>query len=113
MRRRVTEDTEVSGTKLKAGDKVTMWYCSANRDETKFPDPWTFDVTRDPNPQVGYGSGGPHFCLGANLARREITMAFSELCRQVPDLVATEEPAILRSPFIHGIKRLPVAWSPS
>ena len=113
MRRTVMEDTELSGTKMKAGDKVTMWYCSANRDESKFTDPWTFDITRDPNPQVGYGSGGPHFCLGANLARREITMAFSELRRQVPDLVATEEPAILLSPFIHGIKRLPVAWTPA
>jgi cytochrome P450 len=112
MRRTVTEDTEVSGTKLAAGDKVTMWYCSANRDEAKFPDPWTFDVLRTPNPQVGYGAGGAHFCLGANLARREITMAFEELHRQVPDIEATGEPAILLSPFIHGIKRLPVAWTP-
>jgi cytochrome P450 len=112
MRRTVTEDTEISDTKMAAGDKVTMWYCSANRDEDKFPDPWTFDVLRTPNPQVGYGAGGAHFCLGANLARREITMAFAELHRQVPDIQATEEPAILLSPFIHGIKRLPVAWTP-
>ena len=112
MRRRVTEDTELSGVKMAAGDKVTMWYCSANRDETKFADPFRFDVTRDPNPQVGYGSGGPHFCLGANLARREISMAFAEMHRQVPDLVAVEEPAILMSPFIHGVKRLAVAWDP-
>jgi cytochrome P450 len=112
MRRRVTEDTEVGGVKMNEGEKVTMWYCSANRDESKFADPYRFDLTRDPNPQVGYGSGGPHFCLGANLARREITMAFAELHRQVPDLVAVEEPAILVSPFIHGIKRLPVAWDP-
>jgi cytochrome P450 len=112
MRRTVTEDTELSGTKMLAGDKVTMWYCSANRDEQKFPDPWRFDVTRNPNQQVGYGAGGAHFCLGANLARREITMAFSELHRQIPDIEATEEPAILLSPFIHGIKRLPVAWTP-
>jgi cytochrome P450 len=111
MRRTVTEDTELSGTKMAAGDKVTMWYCSANRDEMKFDDPWRFDVGRNPNPQVGYGAGGAHFCLGANLARREITMAFSELHRQIPDIEATEEPAILLSPFIHGIKRLPVAWS--
>jgi methyl-branched lipid omega-hydroxylase len=112
MRRTVTEDTEVSGTKMAAGDKVSMWYCSANRDESKFENPWTFDVLRNPNPQVGYGAGGAHFCLGANLARRELTMAFSELHRQIPDIVATEEPAILLSPFIHGIKRLPVAWTP-
>jgi methyl-branched lipid omega-hydroxylase len=112
MRRTVTEDTVIGGTQLAAGDKVTMWYCSANRDEAKFQEPWTFDVLRSPNPQVGYGAGGTHFCLGANLARREITMAFSELHRQVPDIEATEEPAILLSPFIHGIKRLPVAWTP-
>lgn len=112
MRRRAVHDTEVGGQKIAEGDKLTMWYCSANRDETTFADPWRFDVTRDPNPQVGYGSGGPHFCLGANLARREITMAFTELHRQVPDLVAVSEPAILQSPFIHGIKRLQVAWTP-
>jgi len=112
MRRRANEDTVISGQPISAGDKVTMWYNSANRDEQVFVDPWRFDVLRDPNPQVGFGSGGPHFCLGANLARREITMAFSELHRQVPDLEAAEEPAILLSNFIHGIKRLPVAWTP-
>ena len=113
MRRRAIEDTVISGQPISAGDKVTMWYNSANRDEQVFVDPWRFDVLRDPNPQVGFGSGGPHFCLGANLARREITMAFSELHRQVPDLEAAEEPAILLSNFIHGIKRLPVAWTPA
>ena len=113
MRRRATQDTEISGQRIAEGEKVSMWYNSANRDEAKFADPWRFDVTRDPNPQVGYGSGGPHFCLGANLARREITMAFAELHRQVPDIAAVEEPAILLSNFIHGIKRLPVAWTPA
>ena len=112
MRRRATQDTEVGGQRIAEGDKVTMWYASANRDERKFADPWRFDITRDPNPQVGYGSGGPHFCLGANLARRELTMALAELHRQVPDIVAVDEPAILMSPFIHGIMRLPVAWTP-
>jgi cytochrome P450 len=111
MRRTVTEDTELSGVKMAAGDKVTMWYCSANRDETKFADPWTFDVTRDPNPHVGFGGGGAHFCLGANLARREISVAFNELYRRIPDIVATEEPSRLLSAFIHGIKQLPVAWT--
>ena len=112
MRRRVVEDTELNGTKLVAGDKVTLWYCSANRDETTFSDAWTFDVTRAPNPHAGFGGGGTHFCLGANLARREITVAFEELYRHIPDTVATEEPARLLSPFIHGIKQLPVAWTP-
>ena len=112
MRRNLTEDFELGGTKMKAGDKVSMWYNSANRDERKFDNPWLFDVTRDPNPQIGFGAGGAHFCLGANLARREIRVLFEELRNQIPDIVATEEPAILRSAFVHGIKRLPVAWTP-
>jgi cytochrome P450 len=112
MRRTVTRPTELSGVPLVEGDKVTLWYGSANRDERKFNDPWTFDVRRHPNPHVGFGGGGAHFCLGANLARREITVAFGELHRMLPDIAATEEPARLQSAFIHGIKRLPVAWTP-
>ena len=81
-------------------------------DEDHFADPYRFDVRRHPNPQVGYGAGGPHFCLGANLARREITMAFRELHRQVPDIHASGAPAMLQSGFIHGIKRLPATWTP-
>jgi len=111
MRRNLTEDVELGGVPMKAGDKVSMWYNSANRDERKFDNPWRFDVTRSPNPQIGYGAGGAHFCLGANLARREIRVLFGELNRQIPDVVATEEPAILRSAFVHGIKRLPISWS--
>jgi cytochrome P450 len=112
MRRTVTRETELGGVTLAAGDKVTLWYGSANRDDAKFEDPWTFDVRRHPNPHVGFGGGGAHFCLGANLARREITVAFEELHRRIPDIAATEEPARLQSAFIHGIKRLPVAWTP-
>jgi methyl-branched lipid omega-hydroxylase len=111
LRRTVTENTELSGTQMKAGDKVSMWYSSANRDERKFDRPWTFDVNRQPNPQIGFGAGGPHFCLGANLARREIRLAFEELHRQIPDIVAITEPAILRSGFVHGIKHLQVGWT--
>ena len=111
MRRTLTRDFELSGTNMVAGDKVTLWYCSANRDESKFADPWMFDVTRNPNPHVGFGGGGAHFCLGANLARREIRVVFDELRRETPDIVATGEPSRLLSQFIHGIKSLPVAWS--
>ena len=111
MRRNLTEDIELGGVSMKAGDKVSMWYTSANRDERKFDNPWMFDVTRNPNPHIGFGAGGAHFCLGANLARREIRVAFEELRRRVPDIVAVAEPAILHSAFIHGIKGLPVAWS--
>jgi cytochrome P450 len=112
MRRRLTADAEVGGQPMRAGDKVAMWYASANRDEAHFADPYRFDLTRDPNPQVGYGAGGPHFCLGANLARREITMAFTEIHRQVPDLHAVGEPEMLLSNFIHGIKRLDCEFTP-
>jgi methyl-branched lipid omega-hydroxylase len=111
MRRTLTRDIELSGTKMVAGDKVSLWYNSANRDESKFADPWTFDVGRNPNPHLGFGGGGAHFCLGANLARREIRVAFDELRREIPDIVATGEPPRLLSQFIHGIKRMPVAWA--
>lgn len=113
MRRTLTRDTELSGVAMAAGDKVTMWYGSANRDESRFTDPWRFDIRRSPNPHVGFGGGGAHFCLGANLARREITVAFEELHRQIPDLAADAEPDRLLSPFIHGIKHLPVRWTPA
>jgi cytochrome P450 len=113
MRRTLTEDCDVSGVRMRAGDKATLWYCSANRDESKFADPWRFDVGRSPNPHAGFGGGGAHFCLGANLARREISVVFDELHRQVPDIAATAEPSRLLSLFIHGIKRLPVSWTPT
>jgi cytochrome P450 len=113
MRRTLTRDVELSGVKMAEGDKVTMWYASANRDEDKFAEPYLFDVTRNPNHHVGFGGGGAHFCLGANLARREIAVVFEELHRRIPDIEVTEEPAMLLSAFIHGIKRLPVSWSPA
>ncbi|ORA08084.1 cytochrome P450 [Mycobacterium arosiense] len=112
MRRTLTRDFKLSGTKMKAGDKATLWYNSANRDETTFENPWVFDVARTPNPHFGFGGGGAHFCLGANLARREIRVIFDELRREIPDIAATDEPARLLSQFIHGIKTLPVAWTP-
>ncbi len=113
MRRTATRDVELSGIKIAAGDKVTMWYSSANRDEAKFDNPWKFDVARAHNHHLGFGGGGTHFCLGANLARREIAVVFEELHKKMPDIIATEEPAMLLSAFIHGIKRLPVSWTPT
>ena len=112
FRRTVTEDTELSGQKLSAGDKVVMFYASGNRDERVFTDPYKFDVTRTVTPaQVGFGAGGPHFCLGANLARREIAVMFDEIRRRMPNLRITGEPAYLQSAFINGIKRMPCAWN--
>ena len=112
FRRTVTEDTVLSGQKLSAGDKVVMFYSSGNRDERAFADPYRFDVTRTVTPaQVGFGAGGPHFCLGANLARREIAVMFDEIRRRMPNLRITGEPAYLQSAFINGIKRMPCAWN--
>jgi methyl-branched lipid omega-hydroxylase len=112
FRRTATADTEISGQPIKAGDKVVMFYSSGNRDERTFTDPFRFDVTRTPSPaQVGFGAGGPHFCLGANLARREIAVMFDEIRRRMPNLRITGEPAYLQSAFINGIKRMPCAWN--
>jgi methyl-branched lipid omega-hydroxylase len=110
FRRLATVDTVVGGQEIEAGQKVVMFYNSANRDERAFEDPHRFDVLRAPNEHVGFGAGGPHFCLGANLARREIRVMFEELLRRLPDIEVTGEPALLQSGFIHGIKRMPCAW---
>jgi methyl-branched lipid omega-hydroxylase len=112
FRRTAVVDTEVGGQAIRAGDKVTMWYNSANRDESVFRDPYTFDVLRQPNEHVGFGAGGPHFCLGANLARREIQVMFRELLQRVPDIHVSGDPQMLLSGFIHGIKRMPAEWTP-
>ena len=111
FRRTATEDTTLAGQELKAGDKVVMFYNSGNRDERVFEDPFTFDVRRTPQPaQIGFGAGGPHFCLGANLARREMTVMFDEIQRRLPSMRITGEPDFLQSAFINGIKRMPCAW---
>ena len=111
FRRTVTEDTDINGFPVKAGDKVVMFYNSGNRDERAFNDPHRFDIARSMQPaQVGFGAGGAHFCLGANLARREMTMMFDEIHRSLPSLRITGEPAYLQSNFINGIKRLDCAW---
>jgi cytochrome P450 len=112
MRRSVTEDTVLGGTELKAGDKVVLWYNSGNRDELVFTDPYRFDVVRTPNEHVGFGGPGPHYCLGANLARREIRVMFRQIFERLPDLEITGPPEFLRSNFIHGIKRMPCSFTP-
>jgi cytochrome P450 len=111
MRRTVTTDgARIGDHEFTEGDKLILFYNSANRDTDVFDDPFTFDVRRNPNPHVGFGGPGPHFCLGAHLARREITVMFRELLQRVPDIHATAEPDRLRSNFINGIKHLPVAF---
>jgi cytochrome P450 len=111
FRRTATRDTELSGRPIRAGEKVVMWYGSGNRDEDAFERPFEFDVARSPNEHVGFGGPGPHFCLGAQLARREMRVMFRELLRRLPDLEITGPPDRLRSNFIHGIKHMPCAWS--
>ena len=111
FRRTVAEDVVVNNTKISAGQKVVLWYNSANRDETVFANPDDFDIDRPLQPQqVGFGAGGPHFCLGANLARREISVIFDEIRTRLPNLVITSEPDYLQSAFINGIKRMRCAW---
>ncbi len=111
FRRTCTEDVTVGGTDLKAGEKVVLWYCSANRDETVWTNPFEFDVRRSLQPQqAGFGAGGPHFCLGANLARREIAVMFDEIRRRLPKMRTIGEPAYLQSNFINGIKRQQCTW---
>ncbi|MGB7053271.1 MAG: cytochrome P450 [Acidimicrobiales bacterium] len=112
MRRTVTGDTVLAGEALHAGDKLLLFYNSANRDEAVFDDPFTFDVRRSPNPHVGFGAAGPHFCLGAHLARREIDVMLRVLLDRLPDIEATREPDRLRSSFINGIKHLPCRFTP-
>ncbi len=111
FRRTAVADAVIGGQEIKAGEKVVMFYNSANRDERKFADPFTFDLRRTPNEHTGFGAGGPHFCLGANLARREIRVMFEELLHGLPDIEITGEPAMLQSAFIHGIKRMPCKFS--
>jgi cytochrome P450 len=112
FRRTATRDTELAGQPIRAGDKLVLWYISANRDEAAFDDPHRFDLQRSPNEHVGFGGPGPHYCLGAHLARREITVMFRELFRRLPDLEITGPPQMLASNFIHGIKHMPCAFTP-
>jgi cytochrome P450 len=115
QRRTVAEDAEpaeLGGRMLGPGDKVLMFYWAANRDPRYFEDPERFDVLRSPNPHIGYGGPGPHFCLGAHLARREIAVMFRHLLARIPDLRVTGEPVRLKSALVNGIKHLPVTFTP-
>lgn len=101
-----TEDVEVAGQQISAGDKVGLFYCSANRDASVFTDAGRFDLSRSPNPQVGFGAGGPHFCLGNQLAKTELRNLFRELLTRLKT-IEFGEPELLYSSFVHGIKRVP------
>lgn len=113
FRRTLTRDVVLSGQQLTAGDKVMLFYPSANRDEQAFTNPHRFDLRRAPNPHLGYGGPGPHYCLGAHLARAEIGAIFHAIFTRMPDLEVAGDPKWLRSSAINGIKRLPVRFTPS
>jgi cytochrome P450 len=108
FRRTAAEDTELAGTKISAGDKVTTWFVSGNRDESVFDEPHRFDVSRNPNPHVSFGPGGIHNCMGAHLAKLEIEIVFDVLMDRIAEIELTAPPERLRSNFFNGVKRMPV-----
>ena len=111
FRRTVTQDgAQLSGTVFNEGDKVVLFYGSGNRDDSVFDDPYAFDITRENSNHIGFGGPGPHFCLGAHLARRQINVLYKEVLTQMPEIHAVGEPDRLRSNFINGIKHLECAW---
>ena len=109
MRRTLTRDYTMNGQDYRKDDKAVLYYYSANRDEAVFEDPERFDITRSPNPHVGFGGPGRHYCLGAHLARRELKVMLRELLTRVPDITAGEPDRLLSS-FVNGIKRLPCTF---
>jgi cholest-4-en-3-one 26-monooxygenase len=112
FRRTATADTEIAGREIRAGDKVVLWYVSANRDEDVFVDPYAFSVIRDPNDQLSFGGRGPHLCLGAALARIELRVMLEEVLDRMPDISLAGQPELTASNFMRGIERMPVRFAP-
>jgi cholest-4-en-3-one 26-monooxygenase len=111
FRRTATKDTEVHGQPIAAGEKIVMYYMSANRDEDVFVDPMRFDVARQPNEHVTFGGGGVHYCLGANLARAEIRATMQQIVERMRDFELTGSARRLRSDFVNGIKEMPIRYT--
>jgi len=103
-------DVEIGGVTIRAGQRAGLFYSSANYDDAVFTDPFRFDIRRDPNPHLGFGGNGAHYCIGANLARMEISLIFNEIANQIPDISKLGEPERLRSGWINGVKDLPVRY---
>ncbi|SBS72389.1 Steroid C26-monooxygenase [uncultured Mycobacterium sp.] len=110
FQRTALQDVELGGVTIREGQRAGLFYSSANYDEEVFEDPFTFNILRDPNPHLGFGGNGAHFCIGANLARMEIKLIFDEIANQIPDISKVGEPQRLRSGWINGVKELPVAY---
>ncbi len=109
FRRTAATDYELGGQTIRAGEKVAMFYASGNRDDRVFEQPHRFDLSRDPNPHIGFGGGGQHYCLGTHVARAQLRAIFGELLRQLPDIEAGD-PEYLAGSFIHGIRKMPCSW---
>jgi cytochrome P450 len=112
FRRTAMRNSVLRGQEIKEGDKVVVYYASANFDEEVFDDPFTLDIRRSPNDHLTFGGGGEHFCLGANLARAEIKAMLREFVTRLPDVELTDEPLRMRSDFINGVNRMPVRFTP-
>jgi cholest-4-en-3-one 26-monooxygenase len=110
FQRTALEDVQLGGVQIKAGQRVGLFYASANYDEDVFTDPFTFDITRSPNPHLAFGGHGAHYCIGANLARMEISMLFDALAERAPNIARTGDATRLRSGWLNGLKTLPVAY---
>jgi cholest-4-en-3-one 26-monooxygenase len=113
FQRTATADVELGGVTVREGQRVGLFYSSANFDEEVFENPFRFDILRNPNPHLSFGGNGAHYCIGANLARMEIKLVFDELANQLPDITKLAEPQRLRSGWINGVKRLDVAYGAS
>jgi cholest-4-en-3-one 26-monooxygenase len=111
FQRTALADTEIGGVPIREGQRVGLFYSSANYDEAVFDRPFEFNILRDPNPHLGFGGNGAHFCIGANLARMEIKLIFNEIANQIPDIAKVAEPQRLRSGWINGVKELRVSYS--
>ncbi|MBB2774465.1 UNVERIFIED_ORG: cholest-4-en-3-one 26-monooxygenase [Mycolicibacterium obuense] len=110
FQRTALADVELGGVTIREGQRAGLFYSSANYDEDVFQSPFEFDILRDPNPHLGFGGNGAHYCIGANLARMEIKLIFNELADQIPDIAKLGEPQRLRSGWINGVKELPVSY---
>ncbi|HEV3366157.1 MAG TPA: cytochrome P450, partial [Acidimicrobiales bacterium] len=113
FRRQSTSRFELGGQVIEEDSKVVFFHISGNRDEAVFDQPQRFDITRNPNPHLAFGAGGPHFCLGANLARMEIRVMFEHLLDRMPDMELDGPVQRLQSPFINGVKHIPVKFPPA
>jgi cholest-4-en-3-one 26-monooxygenase len=111
FQRTAVADTELGGVAIKKGQRLVLFYRSANFDEEVFDDPYTFNILRDPNPHLGFGGTGAHYCIGANLARMTVDLMINAIADHMPDLAPTGDPQRLRSPFINGIKHWPVDYA--